>query len=90
MKTLVSSTQPTRLVTGSESNPLDIIVQNISANTIYVSFDIIDNVSHNGVKLSSGTSYTNDYLTKPLYVLADVNDSELRFEVQPCARNQRR
>lgn len=86
MKTNVSSTVPFRVCEGSMEQPLDILIQNNSVNNIYVSFDLVENVNNNGLKIQPGQSYTNSGLTRSLFVLADVDSTEIRYEVQQCKK----
>lgn len=83
MKLAISSTEPKMLISATPQQPVDVTVQNISANTIYLCYNSSVSVTNDGLKLNSGETYTNDVLVRPLYAIADVDASEIRVEYQP-------
>lgn len=78
MKRLIG-TSPIHIITGSPSDPVDIIVQNLSANDVYFSFSS-DPI--NGIKITANSYYANDSLRTSLYLIASGADSEVRIESQ--------
>ena len=80
MKKLVGTTAE-KLFQGTRENPVDIIIQNLSANDVYYSFSN-PSATNNGIKITAGNWTQITCLTKPLFVIASAASSEIRYEVK--------
>ncbi len=81
MRLNLSNTASKPIVSGSKEKPLDVTIQNLSLNLVYVAYNPLSGVN-NGIKIAAGASYTNDALTETLHAISDVDGSEIDFEVQ--------
>lgn len=68
-----------------EGELLDILVQNLSANNVYVGSDSSVTTS-NGVKLVPNGTYANDHEAEPIWLIADGAASDVRIKVETRKR----
>ena len=78
VKRMVGTT-PQIICIGKDTEPLDVLVQNLSVNNAYVDFN---SNALDGIQILPNGYYSNPHLMETLYIVCDGANSEIRLTIQ--------
>lgn len=73
-------TSPVPIAAPKEGFLLDILIQNLSVNNVYVG-NSIGVTTSNGIKLVPTATYENDHEEEPIWLIADAASSDVRIKL---------
>jgi len=69
---------PTLLIRVPEGYEVDFIIQNLSANNLYLNQSKSEGTAH-GIEIATSTSLAKDHYPKDVWVVADGASSDVRY-----------